>query len=153
VIVFVNISYGGRASKSLNELPHPRYTTTANPNVPLQYDCALRAFAIEMAAYIAPPSSKTNWTTLSQSAFQMNQCKTTSQTAYQASNSAKPFKTAPDMKKGACHHTVFVHNLKGNDLFDEAFEKPMKTIQGALSLTRILLTIPGSDNTLCIIKQ
>lgn len=116
LIILVNISYGDHVSKSLNELPHPRYTTTTtNPNIPLEHDCALRAFAIEMAAYIAPPSTKTNWTTLSQSAFQMNQYNTTSQTAYQPLNSAKPFKTAPDMKKGTCHHTVFVHDFKGND--------------------------------------
>ncbi|CAF3769782.1 unnamed protein product [Rotaria sp. Silwood1] len=55
------------------------------------------------------------------------------------------------MKKGACHHTVFVHDLKGNDLFDGTFERPLKTIQAALSLTRSLRAMHGSDNTLCII--
>jgi hypothetical protein len=103
-----------------------------------------------MAAYIAPADLKTNWTTLSQSAFQMNQCNGTSQSAYQPPSSAKPFKTAPEMKKGACQHTVFVHDLKGNDLFDGTFEKPMKTIQTALSLTRTLRAVHGSDSTLCI---
>ena len=150
VIVVVNISYGDRASNSLTESYHPRYITVSNPNIPPEYDCALRAFTIEMAAYIAPVSSKTNWTTLSQSAFQMNQCNGTSHTTYQPSNSAKPFKTAPEMKKGACKHTVFVYDSKGNDLFDGTFEKPIKTIQAALSFTRTLRAVHGRDSTLCI---
>jgi hypothetical protein len=81
----------------------------------------------------------------------MNQCNGTSHNAYQPPSSAEPFKTAPDMKKGACHNTVFVHNLKGNDLFDGTFEKPKKIIQDALSLTRTLHAVHGSDSTLCII--
>jgi hypothetical protein len=52
-----------------------------------------------MAAYIAPAALKTNWTTLSQSALQMDQCNGTSQSAYQPPSSAKPFTTAPEMKK------------------------------------------------------
>jgi hypothetical protein len=103
-----------------------------------------------MAAYIAPASSKTNWTTLSQSAFQMNQCNRTSHTAYEPSNSAKLFKTAPEMPKGACHHTTFVHDSRGNDLVDGTFERPVKTIQVALFRTRLLRAEHGSDNTLCI---
>jgi hypothetical protein len=150
VIISASISCADRVSKSFTELYHPRFKTVYNPNLPIEYDCALRAFTIEMAAYIAPPAVKTNWTTLSQSAFQMNQCNTTSQTAYQPSDHAKPFQTPPEMKKGTCYHTVFVHDLKGNDLFDGTFEKPMKTIQRALSLTRTLRAIHGSGNTLCI---
>jgi hypothetical protein len=150
VIVFANISYGDHASKTLTQSYHPRYSTVGNPNVRPEYDCALRAFIIEMTAYIAPASSKANWAALSQSAFQMNQCNGTSHSAHQPSSSAKPFKTAPDMKKGTCQHTVFVHDSKGNDLFDGTFEKPMKTIQAALSLTRTLRTVHGSDSTLCI---
>jgi hypothetical protein len=103
-----------------------------------------------MAAYIAPASMKVNWTTLSESAFQMNQCNNTSHTTYQPSSSAKLFETAPDMKKGACAVTVFVHDAKGNDLFDGTFERPMKTIQAAVSLTRGLRAVHGVDNTLCI---
>jgi hypothetical protein len=150
VIVSANISYGERAPKHSIEPPHPRYSTVDNPNIPLEYDCALRAFAIEMAAYIAPTAMKTNWTILSQSAFQMNRCNGTSYTTYQPSSGAKPFKTAPEIQKGACHHTVFVHDLKGNDLFDGTFEKPMKTVQAALSLVRALRAVHGSENTLCI---
>jgi hypothetical protein len=150
MIVFAKLSYGGPASTILIDSPHPRYSTVGNPNISPEDDCALRAFTIEMAAYIAPAASKTNWTTLSQSAFQMNQCNGTSYTAYQPPSSAKPFKTAPDMKKGACHRTVFVHDSAGNDLFDGTFEKPLKTIQAALSLTRTLRTVHGSGSTLCI---
>jgi hypothetical protein len=150
VIIFANLSYGGPASETLSDSPHPRYSTVGNPNAPPEYDCALRAFTIEMAAYIAPAASKTNWTTLSQSALQMNQCNGTLHSAYQPPSSTKPFKTAPEMKKGACQHTVFVHDLKGNDLFDGTFEKPTKTIQAALSLTRTLRAVHGSDSTLCI---
>ena len=61
VIVFANILYADRASKSINKLYHPNYSTVGNPNVSSKDDCALRAFTIEMAAYIAPASSKTNW--------------------------------------------------------------------------------------------
>lgn len=103
-----------------------------------------------MVTYIAPTSLKVNWTSLSKSAFQMNQCNGTSQTAYQPPTSAKPFKTAPEMKKGACHQTIFVYDLKGDDLFDGTFEKPMKTIQAALSLTRTLRAVRNSDSPLRI---
>ena len=64
LIVFANISYSDRVSKSSIELPHPRYSTVGNPTVPHEYDCALRAFGIEMAAYIAPASLKARWTSL-----------------------------------------------------------------------------------------
>ncbi|CAF1010016.1 unnamed protein product [Didymodactylos carnosus] len=150
LIGFLNISYGDWAPKSLTESYHPRYSTVGNPNISPEHDCALRAFTIEMATYIEPTFSKTNWTTLSQSAFQMNQCNGTSHTAYQPSSSDKLFKTAPEIKKGTCHHTVFVHDLKGNNLFDGTFERPMKTIQAALSLTRTLRAVHDSGNTLCI---
>ena len=53
---------------------NPWLGTVDNSNVAPEDDCALRVFTIEMAAYIAPAAWKTNWTTLSQSAFQMNQC-------------------------------------------------------------------------------
>jgi hypothetical protein len=151
LITFGKTLYGGPVSESLIQSHHLHYRTVGNPNLPLEYDCARRAFTIEMAAYIAPESSKTNWTTLSQSAFQMNQCNNISNTNYQPSSSAKPFKTSPEMKKGACHHTIFVHDSKGNDLFDGTFEKPMKTIQAALSVTRALRNIYSNDNTLCTI--
>ena len=137
-------------SKSSVELPHPRYSSVGNPYVPPEVDCALRAFTIEMAAYIAPTSMKANWTTLSQSAFQMNQCSNTSYTIYQPASSAKLFETAPDMRKSACVQTVFVHDAKGNDLFDGVFERPMKTIQAAVSLTRGLRAVHGVQSTLCI---
>jgi hypothetical protein len=145
-----NICYCDHTPKSLPNIYHPEYSSVGNLYIPLEYDCALRAFTIEMAAYIAPASSKTNWTILSQSAFQMNQCNTTLQTTYQPSSSAKPFKTAREMIKSACQQTVFVHDSKGNDLFDGTFEKSMKTIQAALFLTRSLRTMYGSDTILCI---
>ena len=144
MITFVNLLYGDPLSKNSMKLPHPRYSSVGNPYVPLEVDCALRGFTIEMAAYIAPASMKANWTTLSQSAFQMNQCNNTSHTSYHSLSSAKQFKTAPDMKKGVCVHTVFVHDSKGNDLFDGTFERPLKTIQAALSLTRRLRVVHGS---------
>jgi hypothetical protein len=52
--------YGNRLTKVSNELPHPLYTKVGNPEIPPDYDCALRAFTIEMAAYIAPASLKAN---------------------------------------------------------------------------------------------
>ena len=149
-IILVTISFGDPLSKSFIESSHPHYRTVGNPNIPLEYDCQLRAFTIEMASYIAPASVKANWTALSQSALQMNQCNHTSSTTYQPRSSAKHFRTAPNMKKGDCHHTVFVHDFKGNDLFDGSFEKPVKTIQAALSLTRTLRAVYGNDKTLCM---
>jgi hypothetical protein len=102
-----------------------------------------------MAAYIAPASAKTNWTTLSQSALQMNQCNNSlSIAADQSKSSKKPFKTVSEMKKGACYHTVYVHNSQGNDLFDGTFDKPMKTVQAALSHIRALRAMHGNDKTL-----
>ena len=150
VIVLMNISLGDYLPESLIESPYPYYNTFNNPNVPPEYDCAVRAFVIEMAAYIAPTALKTNWTKLSQSAFQMEQCNITLPTAYQPSSSAKSFETTPNMKKQTCQHRIFVHDLKGNDLFDGTFEKPLKTIQAAVSITRSVRAIHGSENTLCI---
>ncbi len=60
LIVFANLMYGNRLTKVSNELPHPLYTKVGNPEIPPDYDCALRAFTIEMAAYIAPASLKAN---------------------------------------------------------------------------------------------
>lgn len=40
--------------------------------------------------------------------------------------------------------------MKGNDLFDGTFEKPMKTIQAALSIARTLHVRQDSENILCI---
>jgi hypothetical protein len=150
MIAAKNIACSSRASKSYIESPHSHYRTAGNPNIPLENDCALRAFSIEMAAYIAPISSKSNWTTLSQSAFQMNQCNGTSHTVYKPPSYSKLFKTAPEIPKGACQYTVFVHDSKGNDSFDGTFERPMKTIQAALSLTRSLRIVHGSDSTICM---
>ena len=60
----------GYASRRLDILTetdphHPRYGTVRNSNIPLTYDCALRAFTIEMASYIQPNVSRSNWTALS----------------------------------------------------------------------------------------
>ena len=152
LLVFIYTSDGGRTSQILSEdnVHHPRHGLVGNSIVVPEYDCALRAFTIEMSAYIAPPPWKANWTTLSQSAFQMNECNSTLTSAYQSSSSAKPFKVAPDIERETCHHTVFVDDLRGNDLFDGIFERPMKTIQAALSFTRTQRAEYGGFHTLCI---
>ncbi|CAF4164229.1 unnamed protein product, partial [Adineta steineri] len=112
----------------------------------------LRAFTIEMAAYIAPPAVKTNWTTLAESAFQMNQCNNTLYSTYQSYNHHhKTFNTPLKTNQQTCLRKIFVHDIKGNDLFDGTFEQPKKTIQAALSLTRILRTGYSNENILCII--
>ncbi|CAF3374719.1 unnamed protein product [Rotaria sp. Silwood1] len=149
-IFFASITYGRSTSKSFTESYHPGYSTVGNPNVLPEYDCALRAFTIELLAYIAPVSLKVNWTALSQSAFQTNQCNSTLKIVYQPTKPAKPFKTAREIKRGICHHTVYVHNLKGNDMFDRTFERTIKTIQATLSLTRTLRATHGSVKTLCM---
>ncbi|CAF1394408.1 unnamed protein product, partial [Adineta ricciae] len=63
--------------KHIREPSSPFYNTVRNVHVPLEYDCALRDFTIEMVNYIAPTSFKANWTTLAQSALQINQCHNT----------------------------------------------------------------------------
>ena len=145
-----SISTVADTSGSSFELPHLQYRTVGNPYVAPDYDCALRAFTIEMAAYIAPAPSKSNWTTLSRSALQMNQCNSTSYYTDQPLVSTKSFNTAPEMVKGTCLQTIFVDDSRGNDLFNGAFERPMKTIQAALSRIRILRTRYGNDQTLCM---
>jgi hypothetical protein len=75
---------------------HPRHGAVGNPNVVRAYDCALRAFTIEMATYIKPNSSRTNWTALSESALQMQECNM-SYGAYEPPVTAKPFATAAEM--------------------------------------------------------
>ncbi len=146
----MSITFGAHIAENSIEPPHLLYRTAGNPYVPANYDCALRAFTIEMAVYIAPPPFKSNWTTLSQSAYQMNQCNGTLSTTRQNPTSAKTFKTAPEIPKGACEQAVFVHDLQGSDLFDGTFDRPLKTIQAALSHTRTLRAVHGSDKTLCI---
>jgi hypothetical protein len=149
-IFFVNIIYNSRASTNFPESYPPHYGIVGNQSIPLEIDCALRAFTIEMAAYLAPAASKANWTALTRSALQMNRCNGTSNTDYEPSTSAKPFETTPEMQKRTCQHTIFVHDRKGNDLFDGTFENPMKTIQGALSRTRRLRTVHARDDTICM---
>ena len=138
-------------SKISTELPHSFHRTVGNQYVAPEYDCALRAFIVEMAAYIAPMSSKSNWTNLSRSALQMDQCNTTLYTIDQLPSSPrKPFNTVSDTSRKSCHQTVFVHDSQGQDSFDGTFERPMKTIQAALSHIRILRTVYGNDRTLCM---
>jgi hypothetical protein len=131
------------------DLLDPHHGTVDNPNIAANHDCSLRAFTIEMATYIQPNSSKSNWTALSESALQMDECKT-SHGAYEPSTASKPFETVPEMKKGACVRTVFVHGVNGDDSFDGTLDKPLKTIQAALSFTRVLRDVHGSNNALCI---
>ncbi|CAF3609041.1 unnamed protein product [Rotaria socialis] len=134
----------------LTESHHPGYSTVGNPHVPLDDDCALRAFIVEMAGYIAPTAWKMNWTELSQSAFQMNQCSNVSISNNTTTKLAKPFKTTPEIKETICYSRIFVHDFQGNDMFDGTFDRPKKTIQAALSLTRILRVTHGNEKTLCI---
>ncbi|CAF3264826.1 unnamed protein product [Rotaria socialis] len=149
-IFFVNFTHSSYTTKHFSKLYHPGYSTVGNLNVPLEYDCALRAFIIEMARYIAPPSSQTYWTELSQSAFQMNQCNNVSIAKNTWKNRTKSFKIAPEIQRTTCYHRIFVHDFQGNDMYDGTFERPKKTIQAALSFTRTLRATLGSDKILCI---
>ena len=135
-ILFTSFTYCALTTTQYDEFYHPSYGTVDNPNVSLEDDCALRAFVVEMAGYIAPAAWKANWTALSQSALQMEQCNTTLYSMYQSNKSTKQFQTAQEIKQKTCHRKVFVHDSIGNDMFDGTFEKPMKTIQAALSHTR-----------------
>ncbi|UJR20449.1 hypothetical protein I4U23_023578 [Adineta vaga] len=122
-----------------------RLGTVNNPVVNLTDDCALRAFTIEMAGYIAPAFWKDKWIAVSQSAFQMNQC---NDTIYRTDRS---FKIISERKKSTCRRKLFVHDSLGHDTFDGTFKKPMKTILAALSMTRTLRVLYGDDSMLCII--
>ena len=117
---------------------------------PRPYDCALRAFTIEMAAYIAPVSSKSNWTTLTESAFQMGECQGFLKRTQQSSTLPKPFQTVEHEKRTSCQQTIYVDRVRGDDLFDGTWERPMRTIQSAVSLARVLRTGDIHQNTLCI---
>ncbi|CAF4112690.1 unnamed protein product, partial [Adineta steineri] len=67
-----------------NQQLKSKYGRVGNPNVNLEDDCALRAFTIEMAGYIAPSFWKSKWTALSESAFQMDECNETKYPTYQS---------------------------------------------------------------------
>ena len=95
-------------------------------------------------------ASKENWTALSQSALQMNQCNIASYANYQPPKPAQPFQTAPKIKRGTSQHIVFVHGLKGSDLFYGTFEKPMHTVQSGLSRTHRLRATQGTQTILCM---
>lgn len=133
-----------------SRIDHPLYVTVGNPRVEPKDDCALRAFTIEMAAYIAPATLKNNWTSVSETALQMNECNTTSYKISQFSDVSRQFKPATNRNKGICYHTLFVHDIKGSDLFEGSFERPVKTIQAALVRTRALRNKQAGERTLCI---
>ena len=130
---------------------HPRYSTVRNSKIPLADDCALRAFIIEMASYIQPNTSRSNWTELSQSALQMNECSDQSYRTRKTFNKQKSFQAKQQMKKNNCFRTIFVEEKLGNDFFDGTLTKPLKTIPAALSLTRNLRVVHGYNIILCIV--
>jgi hypothetical protein len=130
---------------------HHRFGTVDNVNVHPNDDCALRAFVIEMATYIAPVSSRSNWNNLSRSALQMNECHDKLHVDLEFVNTTKTFEKTNEIKRDACQHAVFVHDTTGDDSFSGTLEKPMKTIQAALLMTRVRRLVYGYDKTLCII--
>ncbi|CAF1130701.1 unnamed protein product [Rotaria magnacalcarata] len=132
LVIFANTSHSIRFAKRLteNDLGHSRHGRVDNPNIQSENDCALRAFTIEMVGYIAPALSKTNWT--------------------EPLNRTKSFKIIQEMETTTCYHRVFVYDSNGSDLFVGTSERPMKTIQAVVSLTRILRTNHGNDKILCI---
>ena len=148
MIFFLSIFLVSIAFKDVIGKPHPLFSSVENNYVSTEYDCALRAFTVEMAGYIAPVSSKFNWTLLSQSALQMDKCNHTINSMDSITNRT----THEDILKESCQEKIFVHDSQGNDLFDGTFEKPMKTIQAALSHVRHLRIIRGNDDNhvLCI---
>ena len=129
----------------------PRHGRVHNPYVIPDDDCALRAFTIEMATYIAPSFWKNSWTALSKSAFQMNECNKTKIRTSRLFDTTNSFQTADKVRKSTCHRTVYVHSRTGHDLFDGTLQRPVKTIQAALSLTRALRIVHGNHHTLCIV--
>ncbi|UJR11197.1 hypothetical protein I4U23_015378 [Adineta vaga] len=148
----VTYSMSNFASENLTKI-NPRYGRVDNPNVALKDDCALRAFTIEMAGYIAPSFWKNNWTALSESAFQMNECNGTSYHTSRSSKARQPFRTPERIKTNVCYRSVFVNGESGDDRSNGTFEKPLKTIQAAVSLTRTLRIAYGRNNTMCIILR
>ncbi|CAF1461879.1 unnamed protein product [Adineta ricciae] len=135
--------------KHIREPSSPFYNTVRNVHVPLEYDCALRDFTIEMVNYIAPTSFKANWTTLAQSALQINQCHNTSHSFHSPLLLPTSASTNANKLKTSCHHSIFVHHSQGNDAFHGSFQQPMKTIQAALHRAR--LHRQNTQTTLCII--
>ena len=129
---------------------HPLYATVGNPSVDPKDDCALRAFTVEMAAYIAPAAWKSNWTTVSEIALQMNECNATSYEIDRFADVSPPSPPVSNAKKTTCHQTIFVHDAKGSDSFEGTFDRPTKSIQAALSLTRALRAKQANEGTLCI---
>ncbi|CAF1053644.1 unnamed protein product [Adineta ricciae] len=146
VIGYVNIVNSASLISS-----DPRHGTVRNSNIPLVDDCALRAFTVEMAAYIQPNASRSNWTALSESALQMNECHDQSYRVQKSSNTRKSFETLQTTKNSDCFRTIFVQDSMGNDLFDGTLDRPLKTIPVALSLTRNLRLAHGNEIQLCIV--
>lgn len=127
--------------------------TVNNPNITPGYDCALRAFTIEMAGYIQPYSSKSNWTTLSENAFQMNECVNQSYRTYESSKIRKHFQAQQSPRTNYCFESVFVDSAIGNDTSNGTFDYPLKTIVVALSLTRQIRSMHDENVTICIILR
>ena len=98
---------GDRTLDSLIKVD-PRHGKVGNPNVLLKDDCALRAFTIEMAGYIAPAFWKNNWTALSESAFQMNECNETTHRADRSSHARRPAQQGRD-----AHRAVLRADARG----------------------------------------
>ena len=81
----------------------------------------------------------------------MNECTGQSYRVHKPSNTRKPFETMQMTKRNDCFQTIFVQDTMGDDLFDGTFDRPLKTISAALSLTRSLRVVHGSKIMLCII--
>ncbi|CAF4707697.1 unnamed protein product [Rotaria sp. Silwood2] len=103
-----------------------------------------------MAGYIQPNSSRNNWTALSESAFQMDDCNNQLYHVYESSKTQKPFQAPQVSQTNNCFQTVFVDDAFGNDTSNGTIDHALKTIVGALSLTRRIRAMYGNNVTLCI---
>ena len=127
--------------------------TVGNLRLDPAVDCALRAFAIEVATARRPSSAWSNWTALAEDAFQMAQCNATTPTQPSAS-AAFAARRAPSraaqMAREECAVELFVDAEAGSDLSDGSEQSPFASLPHALSSLRQRRKEQGSLVPACL---
>ncbi|CAF2131715.1 unnamed protein product [Rotaria magnacalcarata] len=152
LVIFANTSHSIRFAKRLteNDLGHSRHGRVDNPNIQSENDVLFEPLQLKWLDILLLHCRKQIGRYSVKSAFQMNQCNNISYNTQEPLNRTKSFKIIQEMETTTCYHRVFVYDSNGSDLFVGTSERPMKTIQAVVSLTRILRTNHGNDKILCI---
>ena len=138
----------------LSSLRHPVHGSASNTKVDPDVDCALKAFAIEVATKLRPATAWSNWTALAEDAFQMRvQCGATTPPQPSASDAfaSRPAPSrAEQIAQSDCSVEVFVDADQGRDEAEGSETAPVPTLTQALEQVRAHRAILGQLVHACI---